>query len=211
MPRKAIRLAIMSSILFPFSSPACFCFRPGFKTCEQVQHGEAAFVGFVIRTEPKSFGDVLDELEQHKLPAKLVQAFHKGSLTAQEAREVIPYLVPEAERAAFLASSDADLQAYFKARYLQRHVQIRVTEAFRGIEEQEIEFISGFSSCDFNFKENTSYLIYADRDERSHHLATGACSGNASIEVAGEELKYLRGLKAGTEQSQIFGFVTSDP
>jgi hypothetical protein len=141
----------------------------------------------------------------------LVQAFHKEFLTAMEAREAIIYLVPDAERAAFLASSDADLQTYFKTRFFQRHVQIRVTEAFRGIEEQEVEFITGFSSCNFNFKENRSYLIYADREKGSHQLTTGGCYGNASIETAGEELSYLRGLKAGTVHSKVFGFVTGDP
>jgi 5-hydroxyisourate hydrolase-like protein (transthyretin family) len=186
------------------------CPRPDVRPCELAQQGEAAFVGFVIRTEPRSFGDVLDQLQQ-MLPAKLVQAFHKESLTAQEAREAITYLVPNAEFSTFLASSDADLQTYFKTRFFQRHVQIRVTEAFRGIEEQEVEFITGFTSCAFNFKENRSYLIYADRDQASHQFGTGACSGNAPIESAGEELTYLRGLKAGTLQSQVFGFVTRDP
>jgi hypothetical protein len=186
------------------------CLRPEVRACELAQQGEVAFVGFVIRTEPRSFGDVLEELQQ-KLPAKLVRAFHGESLTAQEARDAITYLVPEAERAAFLASSDADLQLYFKTRFFQRVVQIRVTEAFRGIEEQEVEFVTGFTSCDFNFKENKSYLIYADRDEHSHQLTTGACSGNAPIEGAEEELKYLRGLKSGTLLSQVFGFVTSHP
>ena len=211
MPRKAIQLAIISSILFPLLSPACICFRPGFKICEQVQHSEVAFVGFVIRTEPRSFGDVLDELQQHKLPAKLVQAFHKGSLTAKEAREAITYLVPEAERTARLASADADLQAYFKTRFFQRHVQIRVMEAFRGIEEQEVEIITGFFDCDIKFQENKSYLIYAGRDKDSHQLSTGACSGTAPLEMRGEELEYLRGLKSGILPSQVFGFVTSDP
>jgi len=173
------------------------CVRPDVRPCELAQQGEAAFVGFVIRTEPRSFGDILDQLQQ-KLPAKLVQAFHAGSLTAKEAREVIPYLVAEGERAPLLASSEADLQTYFKIRFFQRHVQIRVMEAFRGVEAQELEFITGFSSCEFNFKENKSYLIYAGRHEGSQQLTTGACSGNRPIESAQEELKYLRGLKSGT-------------
>ena len=153
MPQIAFRVAIVFSILFPLPSSACFCFRAGSKTCEFVQQGEAAFVGFVIRTEPRSFGDVLEQLQQ-RLPKKLVAEFHKGFLTAKEARDAIPYLVPEADRAALLASSAADLKKNFSAKFFQRHVQIRVMEAFRGIAEQEVEFITGFFDCDFNFKEN---------------------------------------------------------
>jgi hypothetical protein len=186
------------------------CPRPDTRPCELAQQGDVAFVGFVVRAEPRSFGDVLDEVQQ-KLPAKLVRAFQNGSLTTTEAREAIRYLVPQAERAVLLASSGADVQTYVNTRFFQSHVRIRVTEAFRGIEEQEVEFVTGFSSCDFKFQEHKSYLIYAGREKGSHQLSTGACSGNAPIETAGGELTYLRGLKDGTVHSQIFGFVTRDP
>ncbi|HEY6392553.1 MAG TPA: carboxypeptidase-like regulatory domain-containing protein, partial [Bryobacteraceae bacterium] len=82
---------------------------------------------------------------------------------------------------------------------------------FRGIAEQEVEFITGLSSCEINFQEHKSYLIYAERDKDSHRLKTGACSGTGPLEMRAEELDYLRGLKSGTMLSQVFGFVTRDP
>ncbi|MBI4464716.1 MAG: carboxypeptidase regulatory-like domain-containing protein [Acidobacteria bacterium] len=92
--------------------------------------------------------------------------------------------------------------------YLPLKVRLLVTEPFRGIEEQEVEFAIGSSSCDVDFRQGKFYLVYAERNKDTNRLETSICAGTGPVEYRGDQLKYLRGLKTGEIQGQVFGFVT---
>lgn len=50
---------------------------------------------------------------------------------------------------------------------------------------------AGSESCGVQFEKNQSYLIFAYQDEEGSTLHTNLCSGNVSVDQAGDALKLL--------------------
>lgn len=186
---------------------ACFCApSPTMQPCERTG---IVFVGMVASVEPRSFDelrrqllgrlpkDVANRLNQHWSPAYMREAFR--------------YLLPEAEWTATSGTSDGEIERLFETRFFTRIAMVRVVEPFLGIEKREVTFAIGPTSCDVDFKEGHSYLIYAWRNATTNQLETGVCAGTRPVESATEDLQYFRGLQTGTIQGRVFGFITRDP
>ena len=63
-------------------------------------------------------------------------------------REMLRVLLPADEFAAIIKGPEKDMEAIVERKFLTRRVRILVTEPFRGIEDREVEFTVGPSSCD---------------------------------------------------------------
>lgn len=96
--------------------------------------------------------------------------------------------------------------------YSPRRVRLRITEAFRGSEEGEIELHlrgSGSASCDPPFKMGEAWLVYADNQwEGGPGWTTSTCSRTRLLSAAAEDLGYLRLPDSQKTPSQIIGRVT---
>jgi 5-hydroxyisourate hydrolase-like protein (transthyretin family) len=89
-----------------------------------------------------------------------------------------------------------------------RRVQVRVTEAFRGVASREVDVFTGTGGgdCGYNFGVGGDYLIYAYRHPQNGRLSTGICSRTRSLSAAGDDLKYLRGpAREASTRARIFG------
>ncbi len=71
-------------------------------------------------------------------------------------------------------------------------VDFDVIEAFRGAQPGPLQMSIPYGTCSFRFEQGRTYLIYAHSG--GHGLSTGICSGNRLVELADEDLSYLRSL-----------------
>ncbi len=147
---------------------------------------------------------------QALLPPELAERIQMG-WSQDVLREMLRVLLPADEFAAIVKGPKQDLEPIVVRKFLMRRVRIQVIEPFRGIEDREVEFTVGPGNCNFNFRENESYLIYAWRDEKTRQIETDVCSGTTRLSEATRQLSYIRGLRTGTSLSRISGFVTTDP
>ena len=204
-----IFLAMVSTALAPTPLSAFSCIPSFLSDCERFWDAEAVFVGRVVWTDPRSVEDLRQRLTA-ALPPELARRLDQN-WSAGEMRQAARYVLSAAELAALGKASDDEFVNAFERKVLMRRVRVLVTEPFRGIEDREVEFTTGFTSTSVDFQENESYLIYAWREKDTHQFQTGVCAGTRRIDQVQEQLKYIRGLKTGATQSRIFGFVTLDP
>jgi hypothetical protein len=66
-------------------------------------------------------------------------------------------------------------------------------------------------NCGFAFQTGETYLVYADDDEESDVMTTGACTRTRRLSDAGDDLAYLYFFKNfGDRAGRLEGFVTTD-
>jgi len=74
-----------------------------------------------------------------------------------------------------------------------------------------VEVWTAFGDCGFAFQTGETYLVYADDDEESDVMTTGACTRTRRLTDAGDDLAYLYFYQNQAEESgRLEGFVTSD-
>jgi hypothetical protein len=93
--------------------------------------------------------------------------------------------------------------------YVQRSVKFNVSEAFRGINEKEVEIITGKGGgdCGYNFETGREYVVYAYQNKETGKLGTGICTRTRPIEKAEEDLQYFREIAKGAKDISIYGQV----
>lgn len=95
---------------------------------------------------------------------------------------------------------------------LPRRVRFRITEAFRGTEQGEIDIHlrgGGDASCDPPFRMGESWLVYGNnRWEGGPGWTASICSRTIPLRAAAEDLAYLRIPDAKKPPSHITGRVT---
>ncbi|MGC5774186.1 hypothetical protein [Paenibacillus pabuli] len=75
-----------------------------------------------------------------------------------------------------------------------RAYTFEVDTAWKGVSSKRITVMgndAGSESCGIQFEKKQSYLIFAYQDEKGNKLHTNLCSGNVSIDQAGDALKLL--------------------
>jgi len=92
-----------------------------------------------------------------------------------------------------------------------RQAHAIVLEAFRGLNDREVDIYTSTSDCGINFREGRDYLVYAWRDKASGRLEAGACTQTDLVERSTENIENLRELTSGKGPARVFGFVTADP
>ncbi|KOY15967.1 hypothetical protein [Paenibacillus xylanivorans] len=75
-----------------------------------------------------------------------------------------------------------------------RAYTFEVDTAWKGVSSKRMTVLgndAGSESCGIQLEKNQSYLIFAYQDEEGSKLHTNLCSGNVSVEQAGDALKLL--------------------
>ncbi|MFC9709192.1 hypothetical protein ACFTRD_13680 [Paenibacillus sp. NPDC056933] len=75
-----------------------------------------------------------------------------------------------------------------------RAYTFEVDTAWKGVSSKRMIIMgndAGSESCGIQFEKNQSYLIFAYQDEKGSKLHTNLCSGNVSLDQAGDALKLL--------------------
>ena len=195
----------------PRQATGCFCVSSP-PPCERYRDALVLFVGQVVWIEAKSAEDIARTLRQ-RLPAKLAARVDSTfAFRGNDLNEILGHVLCATDMSALATKSDGDLWRFFSSRFLRHSVRFRVTEAFRGITDQEVEILTGYDSCSgVRFQEFKPYLVHAWRNKDSGQLETAACSGTGPVEDLQDAVEYLRALKAGTSQIRVHGFVTSNP
>jgi hypothetical protein len=87
-----------------------------------------------------------------------------------------------------------------------RRYQIKVEESFIGSMAQTIEAISDNWTCGYEFEEGKRYLIYAHAPGKGAFWVT-FCSRTRPIEMAAEDLNFLRVERFQRTGGRIFGSI----
>jgi hypothetical protein len=104
-----------------------------------------------------------------------------------------------------------------------KRIRLRVKTVFRGEDLKDdddddddaagktVEVWTALGDCGFPFQTGETYLVYADSDEESDVMTTGACTRTRRLSDAGDDLAYLYFFKNyGDAAGRIEGFVTTD-
>jgi Carboxypeptidase regulatory-like domain len=79
-----------------------------------------------------------------------------------------------------------------------RRMQLRVTEAFRGVTKGSLIDVFGYNtSCDLFFGAGERWMVYAHPRAGGNGFVAGTCSGSRRIEEADDDLEYARRVKSG--------------
>ena len=87
----------------------------------------------------------------------------------------------------------------------ERIHQVQIDEHFFGTDNRTVVNISTdqSSSCAFSMGVGGTYLIYAYKHEKDGSWGTGMCSRTEVVEIAGEDLDYLRAVKKSKSEGAI--------
>lgn len=93
--------------------------------------------------------------------------------------------------------------------YEQRLVRFAVAETLRGPGTPEAEVVTGMGGgdCGYPFRQGVAYVVYASRSKQDGRLHTGICNRTRTLERAGNDLEYARGLATAEPGGTIFGEV----
>jgi hypothetical protein len=232
-----MRRAAFLWLLFPFAALACKC-QLTMSVCNEVASTDIIFVGTVERIEP-SFLDswnagqraALDLLNQESARAQADRSPATLARLRDAYLKVFPDLPADRKKRIAEATSSAELAELFY--WILDHgkrVSMRVKTVFRGkfddddnkthakndakdddLPVKSVEVWTAFGDCGIAFQTGETYLVYADDDEESNIMTTGACTRTRRLTDAGDDLAYLYFYKNyGDQAGRLEGFVTSD-
>jgi hypothetical protein len=216
--------AVLLCLLLPFPALACKC-QLTMSACNEAAKTDVIFIGAVQAIEP-SFLDSWNAAQRAALTA-LNEEYARIQNDRSPAAftrlrdaylKVFPDLPAEHRRRLTAATSTAELADLFY--WILDHgkrIRLRVKTVYRGEdlddddEGETVEVWTAFGDCGYPFQLGETYLVYADSDEESDVMTTGACTRTRRLSDAGEDLAYLYYFKNyGDSAGRIEGFVTSD-
>src|SRR5436190_17785969 len=185
-----MRRALCLWVLLPVATLACQC-QLTLPVCSQVASNDYVFVGTVEKIEPTFLDswnagqrealDLLNSESARALADRSPAAFAK---LRDAYLKVFPDLPEEHRKRISSATSPAELADLFY--WILDHgkrVRLRVRTVFRGelgddddddAAPQNVEIWTAFGDCGINFQVAETYLVYADDDEESNIMTTGA-------------------------------------
>ncbi len=216
--------AVLLCMLLPVAAMGCKC-QLTMSPCNEAATTDVIFIGTVEAIEP-SFLDSWNASQR----AALI-TLNEESARAQGDRspgsfaklrdaylKVFPDLPEEHKKRLSAATSAEQLNDLFY--WILDHgkrIRLRVKTVFHGKdlddddEDTTVEVWTAFGDCGYPFQVGETYLVYADDDEESDVMTTGACARTRRVSDAGEDLAYLYFFKNYEERAgRIEGFVTSD-
>jgi hypothetical protein len=223
-----MRRAALLWLLFPFAAVACKC-QLTMSVCNEVAATDIIFIGTVEKIEP-SFLDswnagqraALDLLNEESARAQADRSPAAFAKLRDAYLKVFPDLPADRKKRVAEATSPAELAELFY--WILDHgkrVRLRVKTVFRGkfddddkdddVPAKSVEVWTAFGDCGIAFQTGETYLVYADDDEESNIMTTGACTRTRRVTDAGDDLAYLYFYKNYADQAgRVEGFVTSD-
>ena len=211
-------------LLFPAALFACKC-QLALSACNEAASTDVIFIGTVEAIEP-GFLDSWNPAQRSALAA-----LNERYATAQSDRSpaslaklrdaylaIFPDLPAEHKKRVTAATTPGELaEVFYWILDHGKRVRLRVRTVYRGEdldeddERKTVEVWTAFGDCGFPFQSGETYLVYADQDEESDVMTTGACTRTRRLSDAGDDLAYLYFFKNyGDRAGRIEGFVTGD-
>jgi len=93
--------------------------------------------------------------------------------------------------------------------FMGKLFRFSVEQAFKGVEEAEIEIQtgSGGGDCGYEFRKGDRYLVYAYKAANDKRLSTNICSRTRPLSHAADDLAFLRGLPQSATSTRISGTI----
>ena len=223
---RGMRRAVLLWVLFPCAAFACKC-QLTVSVCNEVASTDIIFAGVVEAIAP-SFLDswsagqraALDLLNQESARAQTDRSPAAFAKLRDAYLKVFPDL-PEDHKARLAAATSPDQlsEIFYWILDHGKRVRLRVQTVFRGDlgddddddASKTVEVWTAFGDCGINFQSGETYLVYADDDEESNIMTTGACTRTRRLTDAGEDLAYLYFYKNYEDRAgRLEGFVTGD-
>jgi hypothetical protein len=222
-----MRRAAFLWVLFPLGTLACTC-QLTLPVCGEVASTDIIFVGSVEAVEP-SFLDSWNAgqraaLDLLNLESARAQTDHSPAALAKlrdAYLKVFPDLPEDHKKRLTDATSPGELSELFY--WILDHgkrVRLRVKTVFRGELEdggddhapaKTVEVWTAFGDCGIGFQTGETYLVYADDDEETNIMTTGACTRTRRLTDAGDDLAYLYFYQNYADSAgRLEGFVTAD-
>src|ERR1035438_2806166 len=223
-----MRRAALLWVLFPLAALACKC-QLTQSVCQEVASTDIIFVGVVEAIEP-SFLDswnagqraALDLLNRESASARTDRSAATFARLRDAYLKVFPDL-PEDHKKRFAGATSPEQLAELFYWILDhgKRVRLPVKTVFRGELDADdddddapaktVEVWTAFGDCGIDFQAGETYLVYADDDEESNIMTTGACTRTRRLSDAGDDLAYLYFYKNyGDSAGRLEGFVTGD-
>jgi hypothetical protein len=222
-----MRRAALLCLLFRCAAFACKC-EMTLSVCNEVAATDIIFVGAVEAIEP-SFLDswnagqraALDLLNQESARAQ----FDRSPAAFAKLRDAYLKVFPDLpadhkKRLAAATSPDQLAELFYWILDHGKRVRLRVKTVFRGeigdddddkTPAKTVEVWTAFGDCGITFQTGETYLVYADDDEESNIMTTGACTRTRRLTDAGDDLAYLYFFKNYADSAgRVEGFVTGD-
>ena len=222
-----MRRAALLCFLFPCAAFSCKC-QMTLSVCNEVAATDIIFVGAVEAIEP-SFLDswnagqraALDLLNQESARAQSDRSPAAFAKLRDAYLKVFPDLPAEhKKRLAAATSPDQLAELFYWILDHGKRVRLRVKTVFRGeigdddddkTPAKTVEVWTAFGDCGITFQTGETYLVYADDDEESNIMTTGACARTRRLTDAGDDLAYLYFFKNYADSAgRVEGFVTGD-
>jgi hypothetical protein len=216
--------AALLSLLFPVAALGCKC-QLAMSACNEAATTDVIFIGTVEAIEP-NFLDSWNSSQRAAL-AMLNEEYarvqnDRSAASFTKLRDaylkVFPDLPAEHKKRLSAATTTEQLAELFY--WILDHgkrIRLRVKSVFRGKDLDDddagktIEVWTAFGDCGFAFQTGETYLVYADDDEESDVMTTGACTRTRRLSDAGDDLAYLYFFKNfGDRAGRLEGFVTTD-
>jgi hypothetical protein len=197
--------------------------------CNEVAATDIIFIGTVEAIEP-SFLDswnagqraALELLNQESARAQSDRSPAAFAKLRDAYLKVFPDLPADhKKRLAAATSPDQLAELFYWILDHGKRVRLRVKTVFRGelgddddddkTPAKTVEVWTAFGDCGINFQTGETYLVYADDDEESNIMTTGACTRTRRLTDAGDDLAYLYFFKNYADNAaRVEGFVTGD-
>jgi hypothetical protein len=224
-----MRRAAFLCFLLPCAAFACKC-EMTMSVCNEVAATDIIFIGTVETIEP-SFLDswnagqraALELLNQESARAQSDRSPAAFAKLRDAYLKVFPDLPADhKKRLAAATSPDQLAELFYWILDHGKRVRLRVKTVFRGelgdddddndkTPAKTVEVWTAFGDCGINFQTGETYLVYADDDEESNVMTTGACTRTRRLTDAGDDLAYLYFFKNYADNAgRVEGFVTGD-
>src|ERR1035441_5133931 len=185
-----MRGAVLLWVLFPLAALACKC-QLTMSVCNEVASTDIIFVGAVDAIEPGFLDSwnagqraALDLLNRESARAQTDRSPAAFANLRDAYLKVFPDLPAEhKERLAAATTPDQLAELFYWILDHGKRVRLRVKTVFRGdlsddddddAPAKTVEVWTAFGDCGVNFQAGETYLVYADDDEESNIMNTGA-------------------------------------
>jgi hypothetical protein len=231
------RALFAAFLLLPFPALACKC-QMSLSACNEVANADVVFIGTVESVSPSFLNHwnaaqrpSLQQLNEADTRFQQDRSSTNLSSLKNTFLRVFPDLPVEYQRRLQTAATHDDLATLFN--YVLDHgkrVRFKVKTIFRGQKDDDdarkeagkkddddarettFDVWTPFGDCGYEFQTGETYLVYADDDEETNIMETGACTRTKRVTDAGPDLGYLYFYHNDADHSgRVEGFVTSNP
>ena len=91
-----------------------------------------------------------------------------------------------------------------------RYITFKIEEAFAGVKGETVNTFQHGTSCDYGFKLGEKYFVYGSKDPADGKIYVSSCSATKTLDRAGDDLAYARGVTRNEPTPSILGLVARE-